>query len=69
MRNGLHRQRQDKNGHIEQRRGNTVVRTLREEFGQDFLIEWPDNARLSTVREEADMSLTEMVRQYRRGKK
>lgn len=53
---------------IEEKRGDTLVRTLRKEYGANFLRDWRSDAKLSTVREETDMSLTEIVRQHRRGK-
>jgi len=66
---GLDSRHRDRNGRIEEKRGDTLVRTLREEYGEDFLPGWRGDATLSTVRKEADMSLTELVRQHRRGKK
>ncbi len=68
MATGLDGRHRDRNGRIEEKRGNTLVRTLRKEYGEDFLRDWRGNAKLSTVREETDMSLTELVRQHRRGK-
>jgi hypothetical protein len=68
MTTGLDGRHRDRNGRIEEKRGDTLVRTLRKEYGDDFLSEWRNDAKLSTVREEADMSLTELVRQHRRGK-
>jgi hypothetical protein len=59
----------DEDGRIEEKKGNTLVRTLRRTYGPDFLVDWRSDAKLSTVREETDMSLTELVRQHRRGKK
>ena len=64
--NGRHR---DVDGRIEEKRGNTVVASLRKEYGEDFLRDWRSDAKLSTVRADTDMSLTELVRQHRRGKK
>lgn len=69
MSTGLDGRHRDKNGRIEEKRGDTLVRTLRQEYGQDFLRDWRSDARLSTVRKETDMSLTELVRQHERGKK
>lgn len=66
---GLDGRHRDRNGRIDEKRGDTLVRTLRTEYGQDFLRDWHGDANLSTVREETDMSLTELVRQHRRGKK
>lgn len=68
MGTGLDGRHRDTNGRIEEKRGDTLVRTLRKEYGADFLHDWRSDAKLSTVREESDMSLTELVRQHRRGK-
>ena len=66
---GLDGRHRDRHGRIEEKRGDTLVRTLREEYGEDFLPGWHSSATLSTVRKETDMSLTELVRQHQRGKK
>lgn len=63
-----HSRHRDSDGKIEEKRGDTLIRTLRKEYGADFLSDWRSDAKLSTVREETDMSLTEIVRQHRRGK-
>jgi hypothetical protein len=69
MRTGLDQRRHEMNGRIEEKRGNTLVASLRKVYGDDFLRDWRSDARLSTVRIETDMSLTELVRQHQRGKK
>jgi hypothetical protein len=69
MNTGLDGRHRDKNGRIDEKRGDTLVRTLRQEYGADFLSDWRSDAKLSRVREETDMSLTELVRQHQRGKK
>jgi hypothetical protein len=69
MRTGLDSRRRDVDGKIEEKKGNTLVASLRRVYGEDFLLDWRSNAKLSTVREETDMSLTELVRQHQRGKK
>jgi hypothetical protein len=69
MSTGLDGRHRDKNGRIEEKRGDTLVSTLRQEYGEDFLSDWRRDAKLATVRKETDMSLTELVRQHRRGKK
>jgi hypothetical protein len=69
MNTGLDGRHRDKNGRIDEKRGDTLVRTLRDEYGEDFLCDWRSDAKLSTVREETDMSLAELVRQHQRGKK
>lgn len=66
---GLDGRRRNQNGRIEEKKGNTLVETLRREYGDDFLCDWRGDAKLSTVRTETDMSLTELVRQHQRGKK
>ena len=67
MAKGLDGRHRDRNGRIDEKRGDTLVRTLRTEYGPDFLRDWRSNAKLSTVRADTDMSLTELVRQHRRG--
>jgi hypothetical protein len=69
MSTGLDSRHRDQNGRIDEKRGDTLIRTLREEYGEDFLRDWRGNTKLSTVRKESDMSLTELVRQHQRGKK
>ena len=68
MAKGLDGRHRDADGRIDEKRGDTLVRTLRREYGEGFLRGWRSNAKLSTVREETDMSLTELVRQHRRGR-
>ena len=68
MARGLDGRHRDRDGRIEEKRGDTRVGTLRKEYGDNFLRDWRSDAKLSTVREETDMSLTELVRQHRRGK-
>ena len=53
---------------IEEKKGNTLVASLRRVYGEDFLRDWRSDAKLSTVRKDTDMSLTELVRQHQRGK-
>jgi hypothetical protein len=69
MGTGLDSRHRDLDGRIEEKRGDTLVATLRRAYGQDFLRDFRSDARLSTVREQTDMSLTELVRQHQRGKK
>lgn len=63
---GRHR---DSDGIIREKSGNTLVGTLRKTYGEDFLSDWRSDAKLSSVRRETDMSLNELVRQHRLGKK
>jgi hypothetical protein len=68
MARGLDGRHRDRDGRIDEKRGDTLVRTLRKEYGEGFLRDWRGDAKLSTVREGTDMSLTELVRQHRRGR-
>jgi hypothetical protein len=68
MKTGLDSRQRDVDGRIEERKGNTLVASLRRVYGEDFLRDWRSDAKLSTVREATDMSLTELVRQHQRGK-
>jgi hypothetical protein len=68
MSTGLDGRHRDTDGRIEEKKGNTLVGSLRRVYGEDFLRDWRGHAKLSTVREETDMSLTELVRQHQRGK-
>ena len=69
MATGLDGRHRDQNGRIDEKRGDTLVRTLRKEYGEDFLRGRRSDTKLSTVRKDTDMSLTELVRQHRREKK
>jgi hypothetical protein len=66
---GIDSRRRDFAGSIREKSGNTLVGTLRKTYGEDFLSGWRDDAKLSAVRQETDMSLNEMVRQHRLGKR
>lgn len=59
----------DNHGRLVEKRGSTLVGTLRRVYGDDFLSEWRSDAKLSAVKAETDMSLPELVRNYRIGKK
>lgn len=65
---GLDDRHCDLDRQIDVKRGDTLVRTLRKQYGADFLNDWRSDAQLNTVTRETDMSLTELVRQYRRGR-
>jgi hypothetical protein len=66
---GLDNRHRDGDGRIEEKKGNTLVGSLRKAYGDDFLHDWRSDAKLSTVRQATDMSLTELVRQHQRGKR
>jgi hypothetical protein len=59
---GLDNRQRDQNGEIRRKRGDTLVRTLRQEYGLDFAADYRADARLDTVlqREQAD-SLRELL--------
>jgi len=68
MGTGLDSRHRDMDCRIEEKKGNTLVASLRRVYGEDFLRDWRSDAKLSTVRKDTDMSLTELVRQHQRGK-
>jgi hypothetical protein len=52
-----------KAGEIRQKRGDTKVATLRDEYGQDFLPGYRGDTKLSTVRErEGNKSLHQLLK-------
>jgi len=59
---GLDDRCRDINGRIRQKRSDTLVGTLRDEYGPDFAPGFRSDAQLGTVREETGMSLSELVR-------
>jgi len=52
-RTGLDQRCRDQNGEIREKRGNTLVRTLRETYGPNFAPGVRSDARLDTLRERA----------------
>jgi hypothetical protein len=50
-----------KAGQIREKRGDTLVSTLREEYGPEFLADYRADTKLSTVREREHMSLHQLV--------
>jgi len=69
MATGLDGRHRDKDGRIDEKRGDTLVRTLRKEYGEDFLSGRRSDTKLSTIREQTGKSLTELVHQHKSGKK
>ena len=63
---GLDRRRRDQDGEIRRKNSNTLVRTLREEYGPDFAKGYRSDAQLGTVlrKEDAD-SLHELLKRGR----
>jgi len=63
---GLDDRCRDANGRIREKRGDTLVRTLRDEYGEGFAPGFRSDTKLETVREETGNSLTELVRKMKR---
>jgi len=61
MSKGLDGRHRDANGQISDKHGNTLVRTIRAEYGQDKIPGFRNDAKLSTVRAEMGKSLTKLV--------
>ena len=59
---GLDGRERDKSGQIREKNGNTLVGTLRKEYGPDFAKGYRSDAKLETVREETGKSLTELLK-------
>jgi hypothetical protein len=59
---GLDNRCRDNDGTIREKRGDTLVRTLRETYGPDFAPGVRSDAKLETVRERTGKSLSELVR-------
>jgi len=65
---GLDNRCRDNDSEIRQKRGDTLVRTLRKTYGPDFALGVRGDARLDTLRERAGgESLSQLVRDVRRG--
>jgi len=63
---GLDQRCRDRDGEIRQKRGDTLVRTLRETYGPDFATGVRSDARLDTLRERAGgESLSQLVKDAR----
>jgi hypothetical protein len=63
---GLDDRCRDANGRIRQKRGDTLVGTLRGEYGEGFAPDFRSDAKLETVREHTGKSLAELVHDMRR---
>jgi hypothetical protein len=63
MRRGLDGRHRDKDGTIEMKRGDTLVRTLRKEYGHEFAPGYRSDAKLETVKkQEGVASLGELLK-------
>lgn len=64
---GLDQRCRDNDGEIRQKRGDTLIRTLRRTYGPDFAPGVRADARLDTLRErEGGESLSKLVKDSRR---
>lgn len=59
---GLDGRCRDADGRIREKRGDTLVATLREEYGPNFALGYRSDTKLETIRRETGKSLTELVR-------
>ncbi|MGB7570032.1 MAG: hypothetical protein WBM07_19365 [Chitinivibrionales bacterium] len=59
---GLDNRQRDENGEIREKRKDTLVRTLRKDYGADFLQGYRADAKLGTVRENEGKSLSELLK-------
>lgn len=59
---GLDDRCRDRDGEIRQKRGDTLVGTLRETYGPDFAPGVRSDTRLDTLRERTGKSLSEMIK-------
>lgn len=63
---GLDQRCRDNDGEIRQKRGDTLVGTLRETYGPEFAAGVRSDTRLDTLRERSGESLSQMVKNSRR---
>ena len=61
MSKGLAGRHRDANGQISEKHGNTLVRTIRAEYGENKIPGVRSDAKLSTVRASTGKSLTQLV--------
>jgi len=59
---GLDGRERDQNGQIREKRGDTLVGTLRKEYGDNFAKNYRSDTKLETVREDTGKSLSELVK-------
>jgi len=59
---GLDGRERDGNGQIRVKRGDTLVKTLRQEYGQDFAEGYRSDTKLETLREETGKSLSQIIK-------
>jgi hypothetical protein len=59
---GLDNRCRDRDGEIRQKRGDTLIGTLRKTYGEDFAPGLRSNMRLDTLRERAGGSLSKITK-------
>jgi hypothetical protein len=59
---GLDGRGRDEDGEIRQKRGDTLVGTLRKEYGPDFAAGFRADTKLQTVRDAEGKSLSKMLK-------
>ena len=59
---GLDGRERDQSGQIREKRGDTLVKTLRQEYGDHFAKGYRSDTKLETVREDTGKSLSELVK-------
>lgn len=59
---GLDGRERDSDGQIREKRGDTLVKTLRQEYGDNFAKGYRSDTKLETVRENAGKSLSELIK-------
>lgn len=62
---GLDGRHRDEDGEIHHKRDDTLVLTLRQTYGQDFLSDFRSDATLGYVLDVTGADLTQLVKQYR----
>jgi hypothetical protein len=60
---GLDGRERDQDGRIREKNGNTLVKTLRKEYGDNFAEGFRSDTKLETVREQTGKSLSELVKE------
>ena len=60
---GLDSRARDENGEIREKRSDTLVRTLRRDYGENFLKNYRENAKLGTVlKKEGVDTLSQLIK-------
>jgi hypothetical protein len=59
---GLDGRKRDQNGEIREKRGDTLVKTLREHYGPHVAPGYRSDTKLGTVREDTGKSLSQIIK-------